>query len=317
MQNSKNIVRRQKVNSSLTVSLQGGLGNQLFQYAFGRAWSLRNNTQVFFDEYGFHFDSIFKRTQSLDFFSILGGIRKNNSKNLFHIARLLKHFGFFGIWIGKRLKPKIIIEETLHFDKLLDTNHPLDNCYAFGYWQDERYFFDYAEIIRKDLQLSAQLSSSNMLLKNQIELASNSVAIHIRRLHQVAAGTEQSPHANGEAAGFVLSPKYYIESMAHIEKVTSNPNYFIFSDYPGWAQENLIFNYPAKILEVGRGEDYEDLFLMSLCEHHIIANSSFSWWGAWLGETKRQIVCAPDGAQLTPQIPARWIKILSQPTASN
>lgn len=317
MHNSNNIARRDKTIPSLTVALQGGLGNQLFQYAFGRAWSLRNNTQIIFDEHGFQFDSVFKRKLSLDFFSIFGGIRKSNSKNLFQVARLLKHLGFFGVWLGRRLRPKLIIEGGFHFDQPKWIDCTLDNCYAFGYWQDERYFFEYADIIRKDLHLSAQLSSSNASLKNQIESTSNSVAIHIRRLHQVAASSEQSPHTNGEVAGFILSPQYYMQSMAYLEEIIPNPTYFIFSDYPGWVEKNLTFNYPAKILEVGRGADYEDLFLMSLCEHHVIANSSFSWWGAWLGESGRQIVCAPDGAKLTPQIPARWIKICYTPTANN
>lgn len=294
----------------LTVSLQGGLGNQLFQYAFGRAWSLRNDVPVIFDEYGFQFDSVFKRTLSLENFSIPSGLKKSYSRQLFQLARFLKHFGKVGIWLGKCLRPQFLIEKSHQFEPIMiepfSSSHA---AYAFGYWQDEQYFNDYAKIIREDLRLTKPFSVVNELLKEEILSTPDSVALHIRRLHQVSASKEQIPHQNGEEEGIILGSQYYLRAIAYIESVAPNANYFIFSDYPRWAQENLVFKNRAKFLEASRGPDYEDLVLMSFCRHHIIANSSFSWWGAWLGSSDTQIVVAPTHAKLLPNIPSGWIRV--------
>lgn len=292
-----------------TVSLQGGLGNQLFQYAFGRAWSLRNNVPVIFDEYGFQFDSVFKRTLSLENFSIPSGLKKSYSRHLFQLARFLKHFGKIGIWLGKRFRPQLLIEESHQFESSMIKPASLNAAYAFGYWQDEQYFADSAKIIREDLRLTKPFSAANELLREEIVSTPDAVALHIRRLHQVSASNEQVPLQNGEEEGIILSAQYYLRAISYIESFLPNANYFIFSDYPNWAQENLVFKNRAKFLEASRGPDYEDLVLISLCRHHIIANSSFSWWGAWLGSSDTQIVVAPAHAKLLPNIPAGWIRV--------
>ncbi len=293
----------------LTVSLQGGLGNQLFQYAFGRAWSLRNDVPVIFDEYGFQFDSVFKRSLSLENFSIQSGFKKVNSKHLFQLSRFLKHFGKLGAWFGKHLWPQLLIEKSQKFEPVMLKPSSSRAAYAFGYWQDEQYFADYAKIIREDLRLIKPFTAANKLIKEEIISTHNSVALHIRRLHQVSASNHQIPLQSGEEEGIILSAQYYLRAIAYIEKIITNANFFIFSDYPRWAKENLLLKNQAKFLEANRGPDHEDLQLMSLCKHHIIANSSFSWWGAWLGSSDTQIVVAPAHAKLLPNIPARWARV--------
>jgi hypothetical protein len=304
------MVSNKLIKHTLTVSLQGGLGNQLFQYAFGRAWSLRNNLQVIFDDYGFQFDRVFKRSLLLKNFSIPNGIEINSSRYLFQLARFLKHFGKIGVWLGKRHQPYILIEKNAQFESKLIQTSILGSSYAFGYWQDEQYFIEYAKTIRKDLCLLKPFSITNELLKQEILSTPHSVAIHIRRLHQVSANQEeQSPHKNGEEDGIILSANYYHRAMAYLEKQVPKANYFIFSDYKIWAKKNLIFKNQVKYLQHDESTDYEDLILMSLCKHHIIANSSFSWWGAWLGESEGQIVIAPKAIKLTPKIPKKWVTI--------
>ena len=293
----------------LTVSLQGGLGNQLFQYAFGRAWSLRNNVPVIFDEHGFKFDSAFKRTLSLENFSIPSGLKKTHSRYHFQLARFLKHFGKLGVWLGKHFRPQLLIEKSHEFEPSIIEPTSLHVSYAFGYWQDEQYFSDCEKIIREDLCFKKPFSNANELLKKEILSTPDSVALHIRRLHQVPASDEQIPFQNGEDEGVILGTPYYFGAIAYIQNIVPNANYFIFSDYPRWAQENLVFKNRVTFLEAGRGPDYEDLVLMSLCKHHIIANSSFSWWGAWLGSSNTQIVVAPTRAKLLPNIPSRWMRV--------
>ena len=177
-----------------------------------------------------------------------------------------------------------------------------------GYWQDERYFLNIRDIILQEFKLRGVLSSSNKILKDTLNKG-QTVAVHIRRLHNVPSSASAVPSKDPEARGVALGVSYYQKAVEEIAKRVSKPEFFVFSDFPPWARENISFNAPTHFLEPGRGPDYEDLVLMSHCHHHIVANSSFSWWGAWLAQKENQIVIAPRNAKFLPTIPEAWIKI--------
>jgi Glycosyl transferase family 11 len=294
---------------NLTVSLHGGIGNQLFQYAFARAYSLQYGMRIKFDLYGFAFDKKFKRNFSLDQFNIPKNIERVNSFFLFQLARVVRHLGTFGEAIVHFFGLPLLLEgSTKHRLQNINTA-ALKEFYAFGYWQDEKYFFHHEDQIRKDLGFSTPLSEINLKIAKDIQSSPVSVSVHVRRLHQVGADDPQKPVA--EIHGETLSVDYYRRALKIIGEKFSDVDFFIFSDYPDWAKKNLAIPSKVQYLKSGRGSDIEDLYLMSLCDHHIIANSSFSWWGAWLATSynQGQIVVAPEGAPLTPKIPDKWIAI--------
>jgi hypothetical protein len=204
----------------------------------------------------------------------------------------------------------VIAEHTSDFDVNIASCQPLRDVFVMGYWQDERYFSDVANTIKSDFTLANRFSDANRMLASQIELSQNPVAVHVRRLHYVASAIDAAPKTDAEEKGLAVGINYYTLSLHEIETRVTKPEYFVFSDYPQWARENLTFNGKVTFLENNRGPDYEDMVLMSLCRHHVIANSSFSWWGAWLASAENQIVIAPRHVgHMPPNIPKHWIMV--------
>jgi hypothetical protein len=162
-----------------------------------------------------------------------------------------------------------------------------DNSYLDGYFQSEKYFRDQAEVIRHDFTLRPEIEARlNREMFVQVERC-ESISIHIRRGDYVSHQETNQFHG-------VLPPEYYQRCIEHLAAQISNPIFFLFSDDPNWVEENLHLSHPAILVSNGRLKHYEELWLMSRCRHHIIANSSFSWWGAWLDPRPDKIVCAPE-----------------------
>ena len=293
----------------LTVALYGGLGNQLFQYAVGKALSLRLGVPLAFDHFGFEFDKLFfKRTYEISHFMVPCDASKIRSPALFLTSRLLFRLARWQPAISHFLSPGLIIEKYRTFCEDIFPQSLEKEAYMMGYWQDERYFLNIRDIILQEFKLRGVLSSSNKILKDTLNKG-QTVAVHIRRLHNVPSSASAVPSKDPEARGVALGVSYYQKAVEEIAKRVSKPEFFVFSDFPPWARENISFNAPTHFLEPGRGPDYEDLVLMSHCHHHIVANSSFSWWGAWLAQKENQIVIAPRNAKFLPTIPEAWIKI--------
>lgn len=181
-------------------------------------------------------------------------------------------------------KKKVVYEADLSFDeKIFEVK---DNSYLLGYWQDERYFSGIRDALRKDLSFKTPPSPQNITLLQQIK-DTNAVCIHIRRGDYL---TDQSTAAN---VGICDLP-YYFKAVEIIKEKVSNPVFYVFSDEMEWVKMN--FQIPEACVFVDHNSQekaYEDLRLMSACKYHIIANSSFSWWGAWLSDYKNQLVIAP------------------------
>jgi hypothetical protein len=189
-----------------------------------------------------------------------------------------------------------------------------DNTYLIGYFQSYKYFSNHSSIILKHFSPVISLSEKNKYIKNLI-FTTSSVSIHIRRGDYVSNESANKFHG-------VLSLSYYKNAIAHIESTISNPHYFIFSDDPEWCRVNLpSVNENYTFIDHNSDDNaWQDLELMSFCKHHVIANSSFSWWGAWLADNKislsNRIVIAPlnwfvkmDEINKIDRIPTHWLLI--------
>ena len=177
-----------------------------------------------------------------------------------------------------------------------------DNTYLMGYWQSERYFRDNRDLLLKEFTVDVQTEGINAETTYQISRTC-SVAIHIRRGDYV-----------GTRYHGLCSPEYYERGMETMARTIGSPHFFVFSDEPEWVRENFSTAYPFTV--VGHNDPDEpvpDLALMKLCKHQIIANSTFSWWGAWLNENPRKVVISPkrwfSDLPSDSIIPDEWIRI--------
>ena len=290
----------------IITKLIGGLGNQMFQYAAGRRVSYVNNTSLKLDIAGYKNQvGITPRKYMLHIFNIQENfaskdeIRKLKKENNF-IQKVLKkiHLAF---------TIKSYVREKGHgFDpNILKMS---DNSYMEGYWGSEKYFKDIEDIIRKDFTFKDKPDEVNQQMIIRIRNC-DSVSIHIRRGDYVNDKKTNQFHG-------VCGLDYYFRAIALVVKKIRSPHFFIFSDDPQWAKQNLHLKFPCVYVDHNIGKkDYEDMRLMSYCQHNIIANSSFSWWGAWLNKNKDKIVIAPKKWFQDPSIntkdliPSSWAKI--------
>ncbi|MCR4313209.1 MAG: alpha-1,2-fucosyltransferase [Candidatus Roizmanbacteria bacterium] len=290
----------------IIVKLQGGLGNQMFQYAVGRHLSYINSDVLKLDVTSFKDDS--KRNYSLDCFGFLQDFA--TKKEIGWFKKYQRKPG--KLWfLYNRLfedKTKYIQERQFHFDShILKLKPPV---YLDGYWNTEKYFRDIRDIILKDFQIKNPLSGKNKEVSEKITHV-NSVSIHVRR----------GDYANDPKTNIVhgtLGNEYYNQAFSLIKNNVKNPQLFIFSDDIEWVRKNILLPFPATYVDWNNDKTaFEDLRLMSLCKHHIIANSSFSWWGAWLSENPNKIVIGPSkwfntkksSTDTIDVIPDSWIKI--------
>ncbi len=271
----------------IIVKLRGGLSNQMFQYAAGRRLSHIHNTELKLDTewYRTPQPDATPRKFELDNFNVkysiatendligLNGIKRTAFKHL-HIAIFRKFF------------PKVIYfgERHYHFDEEI-LKLPNNVC-LFGYWVCEKYFLDITAIIKKEFTIKNFPDAKNEVLIKKIN-GTNSVSLHVRRGDYISNPTHNKMYGT-------CSLDYYKDGIKYISEKIENPVFFIFSDDITWAKENLEIPFEKYFVENNTGEkSYEDLRLMSTCKHNIIANSGFSWWGAWLNENENKIVCAP------------------------
>ncbi|MDO8493084.1 MAG: alpha-1,2-fucosyltransferase [bacterium] len=298
----------------IIVRISGGIGNQLFQYAMGRALTLKNGQELKLDttfyEMGIEKDRYFKLndfniTQNIatpeDFKKIGVPNPKNNSLPARLVRKFCRDLGPY-LPLNRR---RMIIETTFNFRP--EIFNIKKDCYLSGVWQSERYFVEYADQIRQDFQLSVPLSAEAEALKRDITQV-NAISLHVRRGDQV-----HNPHLLQKHGA--LGGEYYKNAVNHMISKTTLPHLFIFSDEIEWCKENLKFNIPTVYVAGKNLKDYEEMALMSWCKHNIIAKSSFSWWGAWLNANPKKIIVAPaqrfgSDTQTAPDLyPDSWIKI--------
>ncbi len=290
----------------IIIKLKGGLGNQLFQYAAGRALSLRSGLPLKLDVSGYQSDAL--RNYRLRFYGIVEDFATETEINRLNPPKH-EFLAWSRLHIGKRFKPfhraSYIRERWFPFDpEILKISQP---AYLNGYWQSERYFSDITDVLVREFTPTPVPRADNEALAQRMR-SSASVSLHIRRGDYVSNPEAQRVHGS-------LSLDHYRRAVDLMAGRVAGPHFFIFSDDIGWAAENLDLAYPATFVgATGGNADYEDLWLMSQCRHQIIANSSFSWWGAWLNRNPDKIVIAPQrwfAASIDTRdlIPSGWLRI--------
>ena len=285
------------------VKLIGGLGNQLFQYALGRKLSHRLSTTLKLDITAYASDPL--RDYSLSPFNIKAQFASTKELAPYH-SKLFRYMPRLSQLLRLPFGWTLLQENRVNlFDSRIESVS--GNVYLKGYWQSERYFADIAETIRQEFAVTAPLSGRNAELAGHIQEC-QSVSLHVRRGDYVTNPVTKQAHG-------ICSLAYYDRAVAHIASSVSRPIFFVFSDDPAWVRENLILPFPTHIVDHNDSDHgYEDIRLMSLCSYHIIANSSFSWWGAWLNNAFDKIVIAPkiwfrSDIPTTDLIPDKWVKL--------
>lgn len=296
----------------IVVRLWGGLGNQMFQYAFAYAVAKQLNSELLLDTRFYSDDFIthnphFTR-QKLNLFSLNIDFRREiNRESELHIinrlqnrmaSRVIRIPPFFSIRADQGLK---YIKETRLkvYKNLIDS--PVDNAYYDGYWQSEDYFeWERQDIIRQYNFTNEKIENyiSQYPVKNQ-----NSVSVHMRLGDY---GRKRSILAQ---YNYMLSPKYYLKAMKYIESKVRNPKFYIFSNDTAKAKEIIADSFDIEIINEDRYlTDLEELMVMSKCCNHIISNSTYSWWAAWLNDVG--LTMAPNiefgNSSIIPQ---KWVRI--------
>jgi hypothetical protein len=278
----------------ITVSLIGGLGNQMFQYAAGKALAVRHGVPLALDLSGFRNYAL--RSFLLDRLSVPEAdlarvLEANGEKTPRYFTRSLWRHRIDRV-LARAGLPKLAAhagqyrEPHFYYDPTFETLGPKTSL--FGYFQSERYFSPIAEILRKHFSPREPLDANAAKMLRQIEHCPLSVSVHVRR------GDYLKP-ATAEFHG-ILGEPYYREALGRIEARLGEPaEFFVFSD-DAVAAERVLNFVPASRLTHVRGDPdrpWEDMTLMAHCQHHVIANSSFSWWGAWLNRSPDKVVVAP------------------------
>ena len=285
-------------SNKVILRLVGGIGNQLFSYAAARRLSVVNDAELVLDDVsGFVRDYDYQRHFQLDYFNI--SCRKATPiERLEPFSRARRFLKCTFAHLKKFELRSYIIQEGIDFDSRLLDVEIKGTVYLEGYWQSEKYFKDIQSTIKQDLCLvSLPLDTANQSMAKHIR-ASKAVAIHLRFFDETYV-------QNGNN----VSMDYYINAITKMESLVSEAHFFVFSDRPELACQYLpLASERFTLVEHNRGDEaaFFDIWLMSLCQHFIIANSTFSWWGAWLAEYSCKHVIAPKVAIVKKGCLAAW-----------
>ena len=294
----------------IIVRLQGGLGNQMFQYAVGRSLAHFRNTSLKLDD-SFLRDRTPRedftyRDYELNIFKLNGAMAGEKELKPF----FAKPSGFLekvSHLLREVLQPhQVFRQRFFHYDDQFFNCKR--NTYLDGYWQSYKYFEPIEEIIRNDFQFKAAPIGKNANLINKLT-KEQSVSVHVRRGDYVK-------HKRANLHHGVCPVEYYQSAMQYVAARVEGAHFYFFSDDIEWVKQNLGKTYQVSYVSHNTGgASFEDMRMMSYCKHNITANSSFSWWGAWLNSNPGKYVIAPeqwfndtsrDTQDLTPQ---NWIRL--------
>lgn len=286
----------------IIVKLSGGLGNQLFQYAFGRHLATVNQKELKLDTSALTKTSDWtSRSYALGAFNIQA--QEATPEEIKALAgkpnRLLQR-------VGRKvgITPIQYFQEP-HFHFYSSALSIKSSHYLEGYWQSEKYFEAIAPILREEFSFTITPSAHAQTIKEKISNGT-SVSLHLRRGDYV-----KTSKANRYLRP--LTMEYYQKAIDYINQRVKNPQFFLFSDDIEWAKSQVTFPLTTHF-STGTSA-HEDLWLMTHCRHHIIANSTFSWWGAWLNQQPDKIVIAPQKWFSTERfdtsdlLPESWIQL--------
>lgn len=295
----------------IVVKLMGGLGNQMFQYAVGLALAQRHKAPLLLDTSGYENMSpedtprpyvlnFYKIDEKIAGPKILAGVQPQNSAATIKdkVIRRVKNGG--KLWQ--------IHEPSPSYYPYLE--QAPKNSYLVGWWQNERYFASIRKTLLDEFRPRTPLTRYSQQILEQIETAPVSVAVHVRRGDYIANKNANKFHG--------LAPiEYYNSADKYFSKKFKPVLYVVFSDDIAWCKKNLKFSGQTIFVEPQKGrQDCEDIMIMSACNHNVIANSSFSWWGAWLNDNPKKIVIAPrvwfqdqQADKQTEIVPKSWIRL--------
>lgn len=296
----------------IIVSLFGGLGNQMFQYAAAKALALKYGYKLKMDvsllqdrtpKSGFTY-----RDYELNIFQIddeIASVKevKQFVPDLWHSPEYLKQFyKLKRLFTGKHLyREQAFFQYNTAFDKMPD------NTFLYGYFQTEKYYLGQESILRKSFALKSKLDEENLRLITELE-KENSISVHIRR----------GDYANSDFE-MLTADMYYIPAIEQILSKIPDAKFYFFTNDLDWTRQTFNgLDIDKKFITHNSGSNsFKDMILMSHCKHNIIANSSFSWWGAWLNAHPEKTVIAPTNwyksgryvGKTGDLIPASWIRI--------
>lgn len=281
--------------------LAGGLGNQLFMYAFAKALSVRNGVPLVLDTRGgFIRDRNYRRTYLLD--HLIPPERqasRTQSRTWPLIGRTLQS-------LDRKLNARLPLEKRYYlrersagFDTEIHDMRITRPIIVDGYWQTERYFDDLPlrDLIHFPEPLTRAIDTESQAIRN-----SNAVCLAVRRYEEI-------PKLKRPMV--ILDADYYRRAMTRLEEQVENPHYFVFAQDMQWARENLRSDHPITFASEKDPDTgaIQDLYLMTQCRHYIISNSTLHWWGVWLNADRENIVCAPRvGWHSEDTLPSRWEK---------
>jgi hypothetical protein len=296
----------------IIASLNSGLGNQMFQYAAGKSLARHLQSELLLDITWFKQSDRAQTPRSFELmvYPIKDKIAKEDVID--QLIRPSSH-GIFN-----RIKHKInrsrpihnqwsFIEPHFHFySDFFKAKSPV---HIEGYWQSEKYFQSISEEIRTLFSLEIPENDPSKKWVDLIHSQAQPVSIHVRRGDMVKNPEVAKIHGS-------CNLDYYQRAMSYVENKIKQPRYFVFSDDIDWCKEHLNSKFPIEFVSGNEGDrSYWDIQLMRHCKHNIIANSSFSWWGAWLNKTPNKIVLAPinwfnhTDSDTKDLIPNNWIRI--------
>ena len=291
----------------IIIRLKAGMGNQMFQYAFGKQVAQKLNTDLYLD-----LTLLLDRARGKDI------VYRNYDLDIFQLEpqfiispRLLKYlYKIKSPKIGKLLRQRVakkynyIKEPHFHFSKDL-FDHPSDNSIYEGWWQSEYYFLNIENKIKSEFKFRAPILPNSIDLLQQIQ-KSNSVCLNVRRTDFLKVDVLNTTNKD-----------YFLDAVEILAEKVVDPHFFIFSDDVEWCRQNLKLDYPYQVI----GHEFKGykfgnyMQLMKSCMHFIIPNSSFAWWSVWLNENPNKIVIAPknwfNGQEYDTKdvTPSSWIKL--------
>ena len=275
--------------NSIIVVLKGGLGNQMFQYASALSVAIQNDCELYIDtSTGFYKDP-YSRSFSLGCFNIEQ--KKIYKKIIFFEKIKSKYLRFISkFFFDKNL---FVDDKDIGYDRVLNLGKKTV-AHMDGYFQSPKYFKSIEKVIKNSFKFTCNHKNVNTKISDII-LSTNSVCLHVRR----------------DRIDNPATLDFYLKAISLIQKNTQNPIFYIFSDDPEWVNSNISRNIDInyRIIDWNPNDEIEDIWLMSLCNHFIIANSTFSWWAAWLGRCGEKNVIVPNALKANNKdiFPSDWI----------
>lgn len=290
----------------IIIRLKGGMGNQLFQYAFGLSLAKKLNTSLRLD-----LSSLLDRSKG-------NFVYRNYDLSIFNVKAtfltspsvLEKVYRLKSSLITKMVRQSInkgrhfVKEVDFHYQQELVDQATTNSIYE-GWFQSERYFDDVKGLLRKQFTFKAPLLPRSQSLFHYIQ-SSNSICLNVRRTDFLKVDNLNT-----------TNKEYFLKAAEYLAQKIENPVFFIFSDDVKWCEENIVLNHPAKIVDhKHKGIKFGNyLQLMSHCKHFIIPNSSFAWWAVWMNQYEGKMVVAPKNWFNDPSIetndlvPKNWIRL--------